>query len=60
MHADYLRYRPAGYHPPPGPRGLKFRLVEKGWYDAYLLLAPVNRARLAATRLIASRRARPA
>lgn len=44
--AEYRRRRPAGYTPPPGPRGLKIRIVGWNAYPAYLLLAPANRARV--------------
>jgi CDP-glycerol glycerophosphotransferase len=50
MHADFGAYRPAGYRHPPGARGLKFRLVERGSYSTYELLEPLNRLRLAITR----------
>jgi CDP-glycerol glycerophosphotransferase len=57
MHADFVRYRPAGYRTPPGARGLKFRLVELGSYPLYALAEPLNRLRVA----LASRAAgRPA
>ena len=47
MHADFTRYAPDGYRPPPGARGAKFRLIQRGAYWAYEALEPVNRARLA-------------
>jgi CDP-glycerol glycerophosphotransferase len=50
MHADFLRYRPAGYRMPGGARGVKFRLIERGSYRTYELLEPVNRIRVAAGR----------
>jgi len=53
MHEDFLRYRPAGYRPPPGARGVKFRLVERGAYRAYWLLGPLNEARVGLARLLA-------
>ena len=53
MHADFVRYEPAGYRPPPGARGAKFRLIKRGSYLTYELLEPVNRLRVA---VIASRR----
>jgi CDP-glycerol glycerophosphotransferase len=46
MHADFLRYRPASYQHPPGPRGAKLRLVERGAYATYSLLEPLNQARV--------------
>jgi CDP-glycerol glycerophosphotransferase len=53
MHADFTARRPPGYAAPPGARGLKFRLVERGWYPAYALAEPLNqlRVRLAALRM---------
>jgi CDP-glycerol glycerophosphotransferase len=56
MSADYRRYRPAGYRRPPGLRGMKFALVERDAYPAYLILGPLNNARVAMTR---AGRARP-
>jgi hypothetical protein len=56
MAADYRRYRPAGYRRPPGVRGMKFALIERDAYGAYLLLAPLNNARVAVAR---AGRARP-
>ncbi len=47
MHADFLRYEPPGYRPPPGARGAKFRLVRRRSYLTYELLEPVNRLRVA-------------
>jgi CDP-glycerol glycerophosphotransferase len=46
MHADYLRYVPAGYQPPPGARGAKFRLIRRNAYLVYELLEPLNRIRV--------------
>lgn len=51
MHEDYLAWRPPGYQPPPGARGVKFRLIERGSYPLYAMAGPVNRARLAAARI---------
>jgi CDP-glycerol glycerophosphotransferase len=56
MAADYRRYRPAGYRRPPGLRGMKFALIERDAYLAYLILGPLNNARVAVTR---AGRARP-
>lgn len=53
MHADFVRYEPAGYQSPPGARGAKFRLVERDSYLTYELLEPVNKLRVAVS---ASRR----
>lgn len=47
MHSDFIRYRPAGYQPPSGARGAKFRLIERGAYWAYELLEPANKLRVA-------------
>ena len=47
MTADFRRWRPDGFVFPPGPRGMKFRLVARGAYPAYRLLEPVNRVRVA-------------
>ena len=46
MSADFRRWRPGGFRFPPGPRGVKFRLVARDAYGAYVLLDPVNRLRL--------------
>jgi CDP-glycerol glycerophosphotransferase len=56
MAADYRRYRPAGYRRPPGLRGMKFALIERDAYRAYLVLGPLNNARVAVAR---AGRARP-
>jgi CDP-glycerol glycerophosphotransferase len=50
MAGDYQRYRPPGYRPPPGARGLKIIVIGRGAYPVYRLLAPVNRARVAVRR----------
>jgi CDP-glycerol glycerophosphotransferase len=59
MHAEFAARRPAGYRHPPGARGLKFRLIERGWYPAYAALTPVNRLRVAAARRLGGRPAGP-
>ena len=46
MSADFRRWRPPGFRFPPGPRGVKFRLVARDAYRAYSLLDPVNRLRV--------------
>ena len=46
MSADFRRWRPSGFRYPPGPRGVKFRLVARDAYWAYTLLDPVNRLRV--------------
>jgi CDP-glycerol glycerophosphotransferase len=43
---DFRRWRPAGFTFPPGPRGMKLRLVARGAYLPYRLLEPANRLRL--------------
>jgi CDP-glycerol glycerophosphotransferase len=48
MHADYAARRPAGYRRPGGLRGLKFALIERGAYRAYVVLEPLNRLRVIA------------
>jgi len=53
MHAAFVRYEPAGYRPPAGARGAKFRLIRRDAYLTYELLEPVNRLRVA---ISASRR----
>src|SRR6266550_8543865 len=60
MAADYRRYRPAGYQRPPGLRGMKFALIERGAYGAYRILGPLNNARAAMARAWPPRRAQPA
>lgn len=47
MSQDFARYRPAGYGYPPGLHGLKYRLVERDAYHAYLAVQPANQARIA-------------
>jgi len=51
MHDDFIRYRPSAYRQPPGARGVKFRLVERGAYRTYSVLEPLNQARVALRRL---------
>ena len=58
MHTDFLQYRPSGYRMPRGARGIKFRLIERGAYQTYELLEPVNRFRVAAGRRLRRRRPR--
>ena len=53
MHADFLRFRPDGYRLPAGARGAKFRLIERDYYLAYLLLEPLNKIRVGARRYLA-------
>jgi CDP-glycerol glycerophosphotransferase len=52
MQADFAAYRPPGYRPPTGPRGLKFRLIARGAYRTYSLLEPLNEVRVTAGRLV--------
>ena len=47
MSADFRRWRPPGAVFPPGPRGLKFRLVARDAYRTYSFLDPFNRWRVA-------------
>jgi CDP-glycerol glycerophosphotransferase len=47
MHADYAARRPPGWRRPPGARGLKFALIERDAYLAYLALEPLNQLRVA-------------
>lgn len=56
MAADFRRYRPAGYQPPPGPRGMKIALIERDAYRMYRALAPLNAARVALQRAQAALR----
>jgi CDP-glycerol glycerophosphotransferase len=56
MHEDFLRYRPASYRHPAGPRGAKLRLVARGAYRAYSVLEPLNQARVAVRKLAAKTR----
>jgi CDP-glycerol glycerophosphotransferase len=46
MHADFGAFRPPGYVLPPGARGAKLRLIERGAYGTYSLLEPANRLRV--------------
>jgi CDP-glycerol glycerophosphotransferase len=55
MHADFAAHRPPGYRPPPGARGVKFRLIERGAYRAYTALEPLNNARVAAAGMLPGR-----
>lgn len=59
MHADFRTFRPAGYRHPAGVRGLKFRLIERGWYPAYAGLQLASRLRVAAGSLMTRTRRRP-
>ena len=47
MHADFAARRPPGYRRPPGARGLKFALIERDAYLAYVALEPLNKLRVA-------------
>lgn len=58
MHEDFRRHRPDGYRHPPGPRGVKLLLVERGAYRTYCLLEPVNQARVAVRQLVRTGRVR--
>jgi CDP-glycerol glycerophosphotransferase len=58
MHTDFVRFRPDGYRLPAGPRGAKFRLIERDAYRAYLLLEPLNKFRVAGRRYLRVNRPR--
>jgi CDP-glycerol glycerophosphotransferase len=60
MAGDYRRYRPDGYQRPPGLRGMKFALIERDAYGAYLVLGPLNNARVTLLRARPGRLAPPA
>lgn len=47
MFIYFRRWQPAGFAFPPGPRGMKFRLVARDAYLTYFLLDPLNRLRVA-------------
>ncbi len=47
MHDDFVRYEPAGYRLPGGPRGVKFAMIKRGAYRTYELFEPLNQARVA-------------
>jgi hypothetical protein len=55
MHEDFVRHRPPGYQYPSGPRGARFRLVGRGAFRTYGLLAPLNQFRVTVQRLAKSR-----
>lgn len=50
MHEDFIRHRPPAYEHPPGARGAKLRMVERGAYWTYSVLEPLNQARVAIRR----------
>jgi CDP-glycerol glycerophosphotransferase len=52
MTGDFERFQPPGYQRPPGLRGLKVVLVERGAYRAYSILGPLNGARVALRRAL--------
>ncbi|MGW2568189.1 bifunctional glycosyltransferase/CDP-glycerol:glycerophosphate glycerophosphotransferase [Streptomyces sp. NPDC001537] len=52
MAEHFARFRPAGHTYPPGARGAKFRLVERGDYRLFAAMRPVNRLRLKARRSV--------
>lgn len=59
MHADFIRYRPPGFHHPVGARGIKFRLVERNAYWTYTVLEPINELRVRLTQGHRARSDRP-
>jgi CDP-glycerol glycerophosphotransferase len=60
MHADFAARRPPGYRRPPGARGLKFALIERDAYLAYVALEPLNKLRVAVGAGLARRGGRAA
>ena len=50
MTSDFRRWRPPEFRFPPGPRGMKLRLVAAGAYWTYTVLEPLNRVRVAVAR----------
>ncbi|HEY5989268.1 MAG TPA: hypothetical protein VIV12_23245, partial [Streptosporangiaceae bacterium] len=56
MTGDFERYLPPGYQRPPGLRGFKVALVQRGAYRAYAILGPLNGARVALRRALRSHR----
>lgn len=60
MARDFRRYRPSGYRPPAGMRGLKLRLVERDAYWAYRVLGPLNQARVGTRSALQRLAGRPA
>jgi CDP-glycerol glycerophosphotransferase len=60
MHADFMARRPPGYRRPPGARGLKFALIERDAYLAYVALEPLNKLRVAVGAGLARRGGRAA
>jgi CDP-glycerol glycerophosphotransferase len=46
MTRDFRRWRPAEFGFPPGARGAKLRLVDRGAYWTYSALEPLNRVRV--------------
>jgi CDP-glycerol glycerophosphotransferase len=56
MSEHFTRFRPASYAYPPGLNGVKYRLVERDAYRTYLAIQPLNRARVAAAKVLSARR----
>ncbi|HLK02250.1 MAG TPA: glycosyltransferase family 2 protein [Streptosporangiaceae bacterium] len=50
MTRDFRQWRPPEFRFPPGPRGMKLRLVAAGAYWTYTALEPLNRVRVAVAR----------
>jgi CDP-glycerol glycerophosphotransferase len=46
MTSDFRRWRPDEFRFPPGPRGMKLRLVARGAYWTYTAVEPLNRLRV--------------
>jgi CDP-glycerol glycerophosphotransferase len=55
MHEEFTARCPPGYTLPPGARGLKFRLIQRGAWRSYAALEPLNRARVAVRRTHSAR-----
>lgn len=41
----FRSYAPVNYVLPPGPRGVKFGLIQRGNYRLYSMLEPINKLR---------------
>ena len=58
MSEHFARFRPASYVYPPGLHGVKYRLVERDAYRAYLAIQPLNQARVAVRKILRTAPAR--
>ena len=52
MSEHFTRFRPPSYVYPPGLHGVKYRLVERDAYRAYLAIQPLNKVRVAARKML--------